>query len=53
MIYREAECLACGHKWEQPVQMSAHTSNLSGEARAWCPQCNSGNVVQGPHQTKA
>ncbi len=49
MTIRHAECLMCHHKWDQPVRLSPHTPNLSGEATVWCPNCGSRMVVQGPH----
>lgn len=36
--YREYEC-NCGHKWTSAVRLSSTTSNISGEATAFCPAC--------------
>lgn len=49
-VQRSRECLDCGHKWTSPVTMSAATPNLSGEASAYCPACNSRAVMSGPHE---
>jgi rRNA maturation protein Nop10 len=45
---RKRECMMCGHEWVAPVVLSDYTTNLSGEARVWCPECSSISVVSHP-----
>ena len=48
MQVRDRECLSCKHTWTAPVVLSRHTQNLSGEAKIWCPKCNSPAVMSMP-----
>lgn len=45
---RPMECMECKHTWASPVRLSAHTSNLSGEATPTCTKCSSKNIESGP-----
>lgn len=38
-VLRTHSCWACKHDWDYPVVLSAVTTNLSGEARVYCPKC--------------
>lgn len=51
-MLRDRECMACGHKWTAPVVLSQWTANLSGEAKVWCPKCNSPAVMSSPAYPK-
>lgn len=46
--HREHTCQHCHHSWRAPIQASAHTGNLSGEATPFCPSCGHGAVSSGP-----
>ena len=48
VLVRDRYCIDCQHKWTAPVQYSAYTQKLSGEARLWCPVCNGGNIMSEP-----
>lgn len=37
--FRDWQC-SCGHSFTAQVVFSEETTNLSGEATAWCPKCN-------------
>lgn len=46
--FRNCECLSCNHKWIEPIRLSIHTANLSGEATIYCPQCGAKSVAASP-----
>lgn len=47
-MVRKRECLSCGHTWIARVELSKYTTNLSGEAKVWCPECSSATVMSRP-----
>lgn len=39
---------ACGKIWFSPIALSSYTTNISGEATAWCPNCNARSLFATP-----
>jgi len=48
IFFRERECMSCGHTWRAQVVLSKYTTNLSGEAKLWCPECSSDGIKSSP-----
>lgn len=38
----------CGRTWFAPIVLSSYTTNLSGEATVWCPNCGKRSLFATP-----